>query len=328
MHATLPAETRRAGFTLIELLVVIGVMLFLFGLTVAFMPAIYQRTEATRGAQQIQSYLAQARQRARRDRLATGVRFFNDGSDAKVTGRFLNKMVFIQQQADITGTEKGSGSGSGATLKAPGRMSNVVTISNINLAGVKRGDFLQINGGGVPHITIDPSDDTFKGYTNGGQLKLGSQLPYEIRETREFRIFRQPEELQGENAQRLPAKIGIDIVFSSVDGESDLISAATQKADPNAMRIVSSKHPASGYPFWDIVFAPGGGLYNSFYGTDRLVFFVRDYTDPDATKGGSPALVAVQVRTGFLAVHPAPVGNPYRSDFGEDFHKQTTSSGL
>src|SRR5271165_1879494 len=93
---------RRHGFTLIELLVVIGILAFLFGLAYAFLPAIYQRTEATKGAQMVQTTLAMARQRARRDNLACGIRFQPDTS-LPGPPRFVTTLRWVQQPPDITG---------------------------------------------------------------------------------------------------------------------------------------------------------------------------------------------------------------------------------
>jgi type II secretory pathway pseudopilin PulG len=84
-------QTRhRTGFTLIELLVVMGILMFLFGLGIAILPAVYQRWETTKGAEIVQGALARARQEARRSGKPTGVRLL-------VGGQYAADLRLIQQ---------------------------------------------------------------------------------------------------------------------------------------------------------------------------------------------------------------------------------------
>lgn len=64
----------RAGFTLVELLVVIVLLLVLATLAVLFVPRINERRKSAVGAEQVQSALLTAKQRAVRDQAPRGVR--------------------------------------------------------------------------------------------------------------------------------------------------------------------------------------------------------------------------------------------------------------
>jgi type II secretory pathway pseudopilin PulG len=85
-----------SGFTLIELLVVMGILMFLFGLGIAILPAIYQRWEVSKGAQLVQGALARARQEARRSGRPTGVRL-------TATAGSVQDLKLIQQPVDGSG---------------------------------------------------------------------------------------------------------------------------------------------------------------------------------------------------------------------------------
>jgi prepilin-type N-terminal cleavage/methylation domain-containing protein len=288
-HPVSRPSSRRA-FTLIELLVVIGIIIFLFGLVYAFLPAVYQRTEATTGAQMVQNALAQARQRARRDGLACGIRFEPDRS-IPGPARFVTVLKWIQQPADITG-------GPNATLRAPVPNSNLVIIQGADLTGIQQDlsngqifgsgdDYLEINGNGVPHriLGVDPG---------GGGVRLASNLPYTIPQTSEFRITRQPQPLQGERDIKLPKKVAIDLI----------LCAASDPPKPAMFRFVGPAPPATSGGGLDIIFSPNGNVIGQWTDIDKVILFVRDYTDQDVKTGGSPALVGVQTRTGFIAAHP------------------------
>jgi hypothetical protein len=218
-----------------------------------------------------------ARQKARHDNLATGVRF---QPDTTLPGppRYVTALQLIQQQMDLTGV-------GGATLKAPGA-GNLVAIAGLNLSTVRPGDYVTINGNGVPHriIGVDPG---------GGGLRLASNLGYPIPSTREFRITRQPALVAGERPTKLPSTIAVDLVLCSI---SDPAKPAMFTLIPGGI---------------DLVFLPNGTIAPPWGGLDKVVFFVRDYMDPDVKTGGSPMVVSVQTRTGFVSVHPVDPFDAY-----------------
>ena len=66
----------RDAFTLIELLVVIGIILLIAALGVTMLPRFQQDQKVQRGSDQLQQYLLIAKQCAKRDLLATGIRLY------------------------------------------------------------------------------------------------------------------------------------------------------------------------------------------------------------------------------------------------------------
>lgn len=75
----------RKAFTLMELVVVVAIVVVLAAIALAFLPS-RQAKVASQAADQVQTFLAQARSRALRDQVLTGVRFFSDDDGKTFTG--------------------------------------------------------------------------------------------------------------------------------------------------------------------------------------------------------------------------------------------------
>src|SRR5205823_4797512 len=89
----------RRGFTLIEMLVVMGIIVVLATLGVLVAPRLEQQMRAQRGADQLQQWLLIAKQRALRDRTATGLRLIYNPA----TPSYVREVIYIQQPDDFTG---------------------------------------------------------------------------------------------------------------------------------------------------------------------------------------------------------------------------------
>src|SRR5262245_13204041 len=78
MRATITLSPRggRRGFTLVEMLVAIAIIIALASIMLLFNPKLEKRL-ASRGADQLQTYLASARSRAVRDNVPCGVRLLS-----------------------------------------------------------------------------------------------------------------------------------------------------------------------------------------------------------------------------------------------------------
>jgi prepilin-type N-terminal cleavage/methylation domain-containing protein len=91
-------EINRKGFTLVELLVVMSIMIIFGAMTVAFYPSVSSDNELSRIANQVQGMIVGARQTARRELVATGIRFL-PSTNANV----CEQLLLIQKPADIYG---------------------------------------------------------------------------------------------------------------------------------------------------------------------------------------------------------------------------------
>jgi len=119
-------EINRKGFTLVELLVVMSIMIIFGAMTVAFYPSVSSDNELSRIANQVQGMIVGARQTARRELVATGIRFL-----PSTNSNVCEQLLLIQKPADIYGYtfgdmvyQAGPLNVSGASFVAPGAANN------------------------------------------------------------------------------------------------------------------------------------------------------------------------------------------------------------
>jgi type II secretory pathway pseudopilin PulG len=134
-----------------------------------------------------------------------------------------------------------------------------------------------------------------------------------------WRIVRQPVLIPAERPIMLPQSVGIEMPRCSTDGMT-------------ATGLAPSGQDATGAPYWDVVFAPGGGLFNTRWGSDKVILFVRDVRLADPTRG-YPTLIVVYTRTGLIAAHQVDTsGQPDPNAGGQpnwySFCNDPRSSGL
>jgi prepilin-type N-terminal cleavage/methylation domain-containing protein len=158
MYTTKKIAVTRKAFTLVEMLVVIAIILALAALAAAFAPRVTDNQKMTRAVDLLEQWLLTAKMRAKRDGLATGLRFIQAPGDAAGT---YSQFQYIQQPEPLTGGF------TSANLLGPNLVSagaGMVTFANVDfsLGGllpldtfgrqqwlVQTGDYLEINGGGV-----------------------------------------------------------------------------------------------------------------------------------------------------------------------------------
>jgi prepilin-type N-terminal cleavage/methylation domain-containing protein len=285
------ATRRRPGFTLIEMLVVIAIILGLAALTLSFAPGVSARQQAYRGGTLAQTALLTAKQRAKRDGMATGIRLTSSGG-------FCTNLQFVQQPGDFVG---------GTVTAAAGAL-NTVTLANgataVNLFGspIQPGDALEVGGSGLPHMIQS---------VNGNQLTLASNLPNPVPATPQYRIMRAPRILQGETSVQMPQAVGVDMNPYS-DGFT--CSRAYLGGNPQSF--------SSGAPV-DILFSPSGQLTGTYAGFDMVVLWVRDTLTSDPTQA-FPSLIVVYGKTGGIMHQPVNTG---AADVFQ-FVKSARSSGM
>lgn len=188
---------RRRGFTLIEMMVVIGIMLILIGITAALSPGLTVKKKMTQGIEQVQGALMIAKQRAKRDRMPTGVRLVRSTANPN----YAQQLLLIQQPDDLnTGTLKATKTAS-ATVAFSG-----VTFTQGSVQLVQAGDYLEVNGGGQVHFI-----------TKVGSTSLTLMSPISVSDnTTNYRIIRRPRPLIGE----VPVNLNLDLAVDLTPGLS------------------------------------------------------------------------------------------------------------
>src|SRR4051812_12597701 len=93
-----PGAHPRPAFTLIELLVVIAILVMMIAIVALFAPKLGERQKTAKGADQLQGWLLEVKQLAKRDGAPRGVRLYIDPA----TG-YCNELSYIEQLPDLTG---------------------------------------------------------------------------------------------------------------------------------------------------------------------------------------------------------------------------------
>jgi prepilin-type N-terminal cleavage/methylation domain-containing protein len=306
---------RRSAFTLVELLVVIGIILIIAALGVTMLPRFQQDQKVQRGADQLQQFLLIARQRAKRDQLATGVRLYiTPGSN------LVNQLAYIQQPAPFTGGNLTSASVVNGipTVNFDPNTVDLVGASGLDLSLVQAGDYLQISDGPLHYIQSvnSPTQLTLPavwpiGSTNPDANNNLPTLPNITTPTQDWQILRGPRRFEGEDIITMYQDMVIDVNATPTYGSMNL----------PATKVISGPLPYTSCI--DILFSPSGGVVGTGGMGGKMVLWVRDSTAVVPTDPGAALLVAIQLRTGFISAAPVNVnGDPYA------FTKNGRGSGL
>jgi prepilin-type N-terminal cleavage/methylation domain-containing protein len=299
---------RRDGFTLVEMLVVIVIILVIASLVVALTPKLAGNQKVVSASDLLQGWLLNAKQRALRDQMPTGIRLLPGAT----TTNYVTDVQYIQQPPDFTvapGVVSDSGGNlypvrrlsitagsTTATLEGSGPPDFSGNISNSAYWPVQTGDYLDVYPDGLVHQISAVAANT---------LTLSSAVTNAVNLTQQYRIIRSPRVLTGEKPLQLPQDTAIDV---------NSTASVSQGTTNNGLSA----------PPTDILFSPSGGVLGwGTAQTDRIILWVRDVT-LDSQTDGDPRLVVINVRTGFIAVHPidAVSGNYYT------FATDNRSSGL
>ncbi len=320
MYATNKTKNRR-GFTLVELMVVMAIILAVAALAAAFAPRVTDSTNLTRSVDQLEQWLLTAKMRAKRDGLATGLRFLSAPGDAAGT---FSQFQYIQQPDPLGGGSLSTTQGSGSVLYSPGpppvylnggilagATGGLVTFANVDFALgggaayiasnqglVQPGDYLEVRDGGVyliaavvPPAASQPAN-TLKLSGTAYDIALTITTP-----TTNYRILRQPRLLEGEPVLQMPGNFAVDnnAGFGNI------------QAGPSGNI--------------EILFSPSGAVVGTNAGNGKILMMVYDTTQTyDANKAG---IVAVQSRTGFIGAYTvAPGADPFL------FAEEGRTSGL
>jgi prepilin-type N-terminal cleavage/methylation domain-containing protein len=292
------APGRRAGFTLIELLVVITIMLVVAALAAGFFVFSQDHSTAVTGSDRMSGWLLNSKQRAKRDQRPTGLRLLlpNPPADPKNPGNptnfFVAQLAYIQEPDDYgVGLCNGTGGAPANQVTfgpafpggpAPDFQGGAAYPGEIDASTVQAGDYVEFfGGGGVHQITSVPNPSTLQLATNVTLVAVSN-----------YRVIRQPRRLASEDLLDLPAGAIIDLTIS--------------KGVPQRL-LVDANNP-NGVPVAEILFSPGGAVAGQGTGGDKIVLYMHDPNKP--ADAGSPLLVSIQARTGFIGVNQVAPWNP------------------
>jgi prepilin-type N-terminal cleavage/methylation domain-containing protein len=170
MCRTIKIAYRRKGFTLVEMLVVIGIILVIAALAAAFAPRITDSTNLSRAVDNLEQWLLTAKMRAKRDGLATGIRFIPDPNNPN--SKLYYQIQYIQQPDPLTGglllqgtwtPPNGSPTGSNAPPPPPNSASTTfylngsMCLQSPNLTPLPPLPPIPIQNGQVQIYNFDPS---------------------------------------------------------------------------------------------------------------------------------------------------------------------------
>ena len=356
MRNTNQLVPRRGGFTLIELIVVIGIILVIAALGAAFAPTISDSQNLTRSVDNLEQWLLTAKMRAKRDGLATGIRFIPPDPLNPTVGPF-SEFQYIQQPDAMTGgtivfVPNGSNPPAGAaafqvlpagTLYVTGGIclgatANTATgvaqvqFGNVDFFGghalpvqylVQPGDYLELRDGGV--YLIGQAVATPSNPTQSTILQLGGNVAGTVVATQYDLSVSVSSPTTNYRILRQP-RILI--------GEPPLTMPTNMVVDMNAIpgTTMTSNVVAGPSGYLEILFSPSGAVVGTNAGSGKILLCVRDstdlsYTDPitnlqtyDPNKAG---IVGVQCRTGFIGAYSvAPGADPFY------YAEEGRSSGL
>jgi prepilin-type N-terminal cleavage/methylation domain-containing protein len=311
----------RSAFTLIELIVTITIIAVIAGLTALFFPRFQEKSQAESGADSVSGWLLIAKQQARRDQRPTGLRLI-----APSSGTYYSQLQYIQQPNDYTtGTYTGQGaSNTIATFSGAGSFAG--TMPDGSSVSVQAGDYLYLlnagDGGVLRRISVTPKagDTTLQLDPNTTPLPAGASPSVSF----SYGIILAPRPLSDQTLT-LPGSVVIDL--------------SSNPFPPPSGPATLSNPPTRGGNY-EILFAPSGAVVGQgTSGAGQIYLWVRALTYDKATGNpialsagtgpllGSPNLICVQPRTGFIASHPvAPLGatntDPYL------FTRDGRSSGM
>jgi prepilin-type N-terminal cleavage/methylation domain-containing protein len=290
-------NARRLGYTLIELLVVISIIAVLAAITVAFLPSVAGNATEARAGVLVQGWLNVAKQRALRDQAPRGVRLW--ATSTNIGGVALSPVCtecqYIEQPDDFNnGIIVSNAAGTSIGFSA---MTNDLyngypgNISDMKYWNVQPGDSLEVLGSGLMHV--------IQTVPAGNVVTIYPPLPSPIAvPTPNYRIVRVPRPV-GDEMLKMPDGTVVDLATNFNFGSP--LPLVYEPGNPSPVAV-------------DVLFGPSGAVISRSMASGNINLWVRtpDAGNPADPFRGSPTIISVFVRTGFVGAYPPSwQGSPY-----------------
>jgi prepilin-type N-terminal cleavage/methylation domain-containing protein len=343
----LQGARKRTAMTLVELLVVMAIIVIFTAMTAAFYPANQADRELSRFSNTVQSALLSARNRAKAERLPTGIRFYADPNLRTKVG----SVVLIQKPAPLdayaVGVAPNQGSLSANIVeRTPPLMSGIfdayITFpNNYPIQNVLNyGDFIVLDSGDVAKIDGMTNPNTV--YSLSGSYSSGFSSALTISPTK-FKVYRSPVELSGDTPFELSNTIEIQMPNTPLyrlepTGQPFLTALPSNPSftfTPSFTQATYFPPQRPGPPppltpppsYMEIIFNPDGTLNNS---TSDVYLHLHNFesffgTGPSYSDGNfsKDAILAVRKMSGSIGVYevgqminftPIPPSQPNATD--------------
>ena len=298
----LQGATKRTAMTLVELLVVMAIIVIFTAMTAAFYPANQADRELSRFSNTVQSALLSARNRAKAERLPTGIRFYADPNSPTKVG----SVVLIQKPAPLDAYAVGVAPNPGslsATIVERTPMSGIfdayITFpNNYPIQNVLNyGDFIVLDSGDVAKIDGMTNPNTV--YSASGSYSSGFSSSLTALPTM-FKVHRSPVELSGDS----PFELSNTVEIQMPNTTSFPLPSFTQASYFPPQPLAPTR--------FEIIFNPDGSLNNStsavylhLHNFESLFGMGPSYSDGNFSRD---AILAVRKMSGSIGVYE--VGQP------------------
>ena len=201
----LQGARKRTAMTLVELLVVMAIIIIFTAMTAAFYPANQADRELSRFSNTVQSALLSARNRAKAERLPTGIRFYADTNVRTKVG----SVVLIQKPAPLDGISFG---GVGVIENPPTSGAYYLNFVSPAASSVLNngGEYIVLDSGEVARLSTSTSMLLDNKNTNTGFVSRLPMAPEPPSFTK-YKIYGSPVELSGDTPFELSAIIEIQM---------------------------------------------------------------------------------------------------------------------
>jgi prepilin-type N-terminal cleavage/methylation domain-containing protein len=332
-----PRAAGRTGFTLVELVVVMAIIVTVASIAALVLPDLLRSDKMVQGANLIQGILLNARQRAIRDQVPSGIRFYEITDPVVGSRTICNEMVYVQKPDDFNLPSNTilvtSGSAKDANADFSGGIGALVASTSVLAEEflVQTGDYLIISGKasmitGVSQSTSTKYDTlSILNTSNYPTSVIGASPgpPYIIQ--------RAPRRVKGEDSVKLPTDIVVfvsDSSFPVSSGGPGSLNIPTRVVNLQ----VNGAAPTTGAgQFFEIVFGPNGSVIGTNNGGNNpgqmIKIWVWDSSRDTPSNGaanyttGQASYVVVSPMTGMITIQPVnSSGTGTYDSFTTDVH--------